>query len=346
MQIKYNSAGELLDSIPREKRRFDIENAVFKAWPLIHGYEREDGSHFVVYDRIMVSISGGSDSDIMLDLIERIGHPFNEVHYAFYNTGLEFSATKRHLKYLEKRYGITIEQYRAKTPVPLGIKRYGLPFLSKRVSQYINRLQKHGFTWQDRPFSELYDEWPRCKAALRWWCNEWGEKSQLNISQNRWLKEFIVQNPPAFQISDGCCDGAKKLTAHMVEGLIKPHLSCQGVRKSEGGARATAYKSCFDNVIGGCDVLRPIFWFTNDDKRAYEEIFGITHSDCYTTYGLTRTGCACCPFGRNFETELAAAARYEPALYKAAVNLFGPSYEYTRRYKEYNAGGGNRDDRK
>ena len=45
------------------------------------------------------SISGGSDSDILLDLIERsrqmVSHP--EVKYCFFNTGLEMAATKRHI---------------------------------------------------------------------------------------------------------------------------------------------------------------------------------------------------------------------------------------------------------
>ena len=325
---------EILDSIPKDKNTPAIVNAFLKAWNLIHG-NKDDGEYFAPYKKIMVSVSGGSDSDIMLDLIERIGHPVSEIHYAFYNTGIEFEATKRHLEYLERRYGVSIERYKAKIPVPLGVKKYGYPFLNKRASQYISRLQKHGFRWEDGSFEELNERYPRCQAALRWWCNAWGENSQINIRRNKMLKEFLMENPPDFPISDGCCDGAKKATAHMVEKIIRPDLNCQGVRKSEGGARATVYKSCFDEVFGGCDNFRPVYWFGNHDKRAYEEIFNITHSDCYTIYGLKRTGCACCPFGRDFETELAAAKQYEPALYRAAIRIFNPSYEYTRKYREF-----------
>ena len=188
----------------------------------------------------------------------------------------------------------------------------------------------------DTTFEELCEEYPRCKAALRWWCNEWGERSQMNISRNKWLKEFIVANPPDFPISDGCCEGAKKATARMVEKAIDPDLNCQGVRKSEGGARATVYKSCFDEgFLGSCATFRPIFWCTNEDKLLYEAAFDIVHSDCYEVYGLARTGCACCPFGRDFEQELSAAKQYEPLLYRAAVHVFGPSYEYTRKYREF-----------
>ena len=92
-----------------------------KAWGKIHGYGggKSEVHPFTMYPKIMVSVSGGADSDIVLDLVERIGYPLSEVHYAFFDTGLEFAATKRHLEYLEQKYGITIERYRAKIPVPL-----------------------------------------------------------------------------------------------------------------------------------------------------------------------------------------------------------------------------------
>lgn len=58
-------------------------------------------------------------------------------------------------------------------------------------------------------------------------------------------------------------------------------------------------------------------------------------SKCYTEYGLKRTGCAGCPFGRDFEYELEVIQKYEPKLYKAVNNIFGDSYEYTRKYREF-----------
>lgn len=147
-----------------------------------------------------VSISGGSDSDVMLDMIQALdpltNYPGSEIHYVWFDTGLEYSATKQHLDELESKYGIVIERRRAKVPVPLGCKTYGLPFLSKRVAGYISRLQAHGFRWEDEVFDVLLARYPDCKAALRWWCNEWGPDSQINISRNRLLKEFMIANPP------------------------------------------------------------------------------------------------------------------------------------------------------
>lgn len=312
-----------------------VQEAFAKAYGKIHGFRTDKGDVEPLYKRIMVSVSGGSDSDVMMDFIERIGYPKGNLIYVFFDTGIEFAATKRHLDFLEEKYRVKIQRERAVVPSPIGVRKYGVPFLSKQISEFISRLQSHGFKWEDRPFDELYAEYPKCKAALRWWCNAFGENSRMNIERKRLLKEFMVEHPPDFPISNRCCDGAKKKTAHAVEAKYNPDLSVQGVRKAEGGARSTAYSSCYDQIPCGCDRLRPIFWFKKEDKESYEQEYGVTHSDCYSVYGLTRTGCACCPFGKNFEKELAAALEHEPLLYKAAVNVFGKFYEYTRQYREF-----------
>ena len=112
-------------------------------------------------------------------------------------------------------------------------------------------------------------------------------------------------------------------------------LHVVGLRKAEGGLRATAYKSCFDNNVGTFDNYRPLFWYKDEDKLDYEKSCGIVHSECYTKYGLKRTGCAGCPFGKDFEYELEIIEKYEPKLYKAVNRIFGESYEYTRRYRQF-----------
>ena len=294
-------------------------------------------------NRIVIAISGGADSDIMIDLVIRIATiksiPLSKLSFIFFDTGIEYQATKEHLDKLEKKYAIKIERIKALIPVPLGCKKFGVPFWSKRVSDMIERLQKHGFLWEDRPFDELIKEYPKCRSALRWWCNKWGEKSQFNIQYIKGLKEFMIKNPPQFKISSKCCSGAKKNNATKYLQSIDADLNMYGVRKAEGGARATAYKSCFDKAKDGetWDVYRPIFWYTNKDKELYEIAFNVKHSKCYTEYGLTRTGCAGCPFGKNFEKELKIIQKHEPKLFKAVNNIFGESYEYTRKFYEFRA---------
>lgn len=312
----------LLQNCPKNEI---IGNNLIKAWKIINDPK---------YKKIVCSISGGSDSDVMLDIVWKCDKD-NKVDYVWFDTGLEYQATKDHLKYLEKKYGIKIIPYKAIKPIPLSCREYGQPFLSKQVSEFIKRLQQHNFKWEDRPFEELYKEYPNCKSALEWWCSVKGEGSKFNIGQNKWLKEFMIQNPPDFDISNVCCDYAKKKVSHKLITEYKYDLLIVGIRKAEGGSRRYAYKNCFDDNDTECDNYRPLFWYKNIDKKDYNESFGVEFSKCYTEYGLKRTGCAGCPFGRNFEEELKVIQQYEPKLYKAVNNIFGDSYEYTKKYKEF-----------
>lgn len=300
--------------------------------------------HLYLHREVMVSISGGSDSDIILDLILRVidakYHDYKcKLHFVFFDTGIEYEATKRHLLYLEQKYNIKIKRRRAVMPVPNGYKKYGVPFLSKYASEMINRLQKHNFDFANdgtKEFDELLKKYPNCKGALRWWCNINGEKSAYSISRFFMLKEFMIENPPDFPISCECCNGAKKDNAKKYERENNIDLNVLGLRKAEGGVRTVAIGTCFTEGVGyRIDTYRPIWWFTDKDKAAYETTHNIIHSDCYTKYGLRRTGCAGCPFGSDFENELNIIQQYEPKLYKAVCAIFGKSYEYTRKYREF-----------
>lgn len=300
-----------------------IQDAIFKA-------ERYVENH----DTIICAISGGSDSDIMLDLLYNVDDT-KKIKYVWCDTGLEYQATKDHLKHLEEKYNIKIEVVKAKVPIPTAIKKFGYPFLSKQISEYIMRLQKHNFQWEDEPFDVLYKRYPQCKGSLRWWCNDWGENSKFNISYTPFLKEFLIMNHPVIPISPRCCYYAKKspLNSLMTD---EYELNCVGIRKSEGGARSTAYKSCYSPTTHyGYSQYRPIFWFTNDVKKTYKLVHNIIHSDCYELWGMDRTGCAGCPFGKYFEYELSCMERFEPKMYKAVMNIFGPSYDFTRRFREF-----------
>ena len=291
------------------------------------------------YNNILCSVSGGSDSDILIDLCQKFNDA-SKITYAFFDTGLEFSATKEHIEFLERKYNIHINRVKAIKPIPICCKTYGLPFISKQVSEWIERLQRHNFEWEDKPFEELYKKYPNCKAALRWWCNDFkkgknGKESSFNIAYNQFLKEFMIQNPPTFKVSNKCCHYAKKMTASRFKTKEKFDLNMYGVRKAEGGARKAAYKTCFSSNENGCDDYRPIFWYLNDTKKIYEKHYNVVHSRCYVEYGLKRTGCAGCPFGQNFEDELEAMQKYEPNLYKAVNYIFKETYEYTRAYRAF-----------
>ena len=286
-------------------------------------------------NKIIVSISGGSDSDLLIDMFCKFDT--TKIDFVFFDTGIEYRATWDHLKYLEEKYGVEIKVIKAKKPIALTCKNHGEPFISKQVSENISRLQKHGFKWEDKSYDELVKEYPKCKSALKWWCNEHKQSNRFNIRYNKLLKEYMVSNPPTFKISPKCCKYAKKDPIYELIKKENYDLNVYGVRKAEGGVRSTAYKNCFtDNSFKSkVDEYRPIFWFSDEDKKQFEKFYSIVHSKCYTVYGLKRTGCAGCPFGKNFEHELEVIEKYEPKLFKAVNNIFKNSYQYTRGYKEF-----------
>ena len=58
-------------------------------------------SVFLHHDKALVSLSGGADSDIILDLCQRVRKEQSiEIEYAFFDTGIEYAATKEQLDYL------------------------------------------------------------------------------------------------------------------------------------------------------------------------------------------------------------------------------------------------------
>lgn len=247
-------------------------------------------------------------------------------------------ATKRHLTYLENKYGITILRERWKMQVAGAVRNVGYPFYSKQFAEYIGRLQKHNFQWEDEPFDVLCAKYPNCKAALRWWCNAWKDEPhkplQTEIASARFLKEFMIENPPTFKISSRCCNESKKKVGDATYKKYNFDIQLIGIRKAEGGARSTGIKSCMADGKHGKQYY-PLFWWRAEDKTAFENTYDITHSDAYTVYGCKRTGCAGCPFAGRHNKELAMLHQYEPKLANAVEHIFAPAYEYANKYQEY-----------
>jgi len=317
------------------------------------------------YKKVLVSVSGGADSDIMLDLVYRLDIN-NKCDYIWLDTGLEFGATKEQIDYLCEKYKIDIIRYKAPNNIIMATKKYGQPFLSKQASGMIEILQKMNFKFEDKSYEELCeeyltevnDEWQieemieggkryvvvndkyyvGTYGALKWWCNQY-EGKMFNISSIRYLKEFMIENPPKFKISDRCCKEVKK---HSSKNMIHDgnyDLLITGIRKAEHGIRSRSYKYCMvpGNKDRSYDIYMPLFWYTNSDKELYEIFYNISHSRCYTEYGYKRTGCVACPFagaeGVNYQ--LKVIKTQEPNLYKAAKYVFAESYSYTKEYYKY-----------
>jgi 3'-phosphoadenosine 5'-phosphosulfate sulfotransferase (PAPS reductase)/FAD synthetase len=278
-----------------------------------------------MYNNIMVSISGGSDSDIMMDIMCKVDKD-HKCHYVFFDTGIEYQATKDHIDYLESKYDVIIERIRPIEPVGVAVRKYGQPLVSKYVSGQINALQSINFEWEDDSLENLIEKYGDSHiGALKWWCGEYSKKYSIDSK----LKEYIQMNPPTFQVSNKCCTCAKKQPS---KDLVKERgFDCVviGVRKSEGGIRSLKYNTCLDE-----GNYRPLLEWTDGDKIEYETAFGIEHSKCYTEYGFKRTGCAGCPYGgrKTIQNQKLIIMKKEPKLYTAISNIFKDAIEWQNGY--------------
>ena len=117
--------------------------------------------HLVAHPNAICSYSGGADSDIMIDLIERTRGIFHlpPIRYAFFNTGLEMRATKEHVKATAAKYGVEITEHRPKINIVQATRRYGVPFVSKIMSAGLSEWQKKGVPLS---IAEEYDRAGHC----------------------------------------------------------------------------------------------------------------------------------------------------------------------------------------
>lgn len=309
------------------------------------------------HPKAICSYSGGSDSDILIDLIERtramMDYQLPPVKYVFFNTGLEMQAIKDHVKDTAQKYGVEIEECRPKISIVTAAKKYGIPFVSKIMSEGLRGWQKKGIPLtiaeeyeqaedKEAKRKELKERYPKSESVINFLCccNSAGEPRpniQLVINSSKYMRDFIGKYPPDFQISAECCNHCKKEPAHRIQKDYEMIIT--GERRAEGGMRSVPRKDnismCFTETANGQFRLRPLYYVSDKDKVWYKEHYGIKYSDAYEVYGLTRTGCCGCPISYKAVDDLELIRPYEPNVVKAAWSIFGKSYEYRKKYNEY-----------
>lgn len=260
------------------------------------------------HNSICVSVSGGSDSDIIVHMIAKYFRQYlHKIHFVFADTGLEWGATREHIKDLQTKYDITIDTVRGMSVVT-AVRTYGVPVISKYHSEIINaycRNMKWGIRKVNLPkeIGGRYTFSPKHKA-LADACKERG----------------II-------VSSKCCNKSKKDPLNKYAHQHNCDLQITGERKAEGGQRAISHHDCFEpNNHGKWDKYMPLFYWDNDTKQYYKEREGIIYSDCYEVYGMKRTGCVGCPFNSRVNEDLKLMQERQPNLLKACINVFGTSY--------------------
>lgn len=303
----------------------------------------------------MCSYSGGSDSDIMIHMIETARKIFclPPIKYYFFETGLEMEATRRHVKETAELYGVEIQTVRSKKNIVQATREFGQPFVSKIMSAGLEAVQKKNIPLtiadeyeqaEDKAAKrkELKSRYPGCEQAINFLCccNSAGEPRpniQLVINSSKYMLDFIREKPIPFRVSNRCCDICKKQPAHAIEKQFDMVIT--GERRDEGGMRSVprgdSSTMCFAETAAGKFRLRPLFYVSDADKQWYKKFYGIRYSDAYEVYGLKRTGCCGCAISARAAADLELIRPYEPNVVKAAWAIFGDSYRYRAEYNEY-----------
>lgn len=315
------------------------------------------GTRMKQHPNAICSYSGGSDSDILIDILERARHLFGlaPITYCFFNTGLEMKATKDHVKEIAEKYGVTITEHRPKKNIVVASREYGQPFVSKIMSAAMECVQNKGLPFsikkeydeaEDKAAKrqELRERYPNAEQGINFLCccNKNGEPRpniQLVINSSEYMYEYMVANPPTFKMSAKCCDYCKKQVAHKVQKGYEMIIT--GERRDEGGMRSVPRSAdangtmCFYEQSDGAFRFRPLYYVSDTDKAWYKEYYGIRFSDAYEVYGLKRTGCCGCPISSRAVEDLKKIEPYEPNVVKAAWSIFGDSYRYRQGYNDF-----------
>lgn len=320
----------LLRSLPENNK---VREAFDISWNVVNDPRKS---------KIICCVSGGSDSDLIMHIISAVDRD-NKVTFVYSDPGLEYTAIKEHLDFLETRYCRKIIRMKPQISVPEISRIEGPVWINKRVSENIQRLQLHHFEFENDTYENLIKKYPHCSSALKWWCNDNPgmvdhrgifRESRMNISWNHGLKEFILANNGLdMKISNRCASCAKLNGVRQVcKEMGGSDIMITGVRVCEGGYRSVSYKSVYEAKTGD---FRPILFFNNNDKEEFNREFNIVNATCYKY--LKRTGCALCPcmlpssLGR--EIDYLKANDYE--LYDKAVQVFGQSHELAEKYHEF-----------
>lgn len=309
------------------------------------------------YNKVLVWLTGKRESTILFHMCNMLDKG-NKCKYIFFYTDVTLGADMEHMEYLGNKYNQEILIGDISGIVKDTCNEYGEPFLSMVVSYNIARLQEMDFEWEDKPFEVLCNEYleivdkPSNKntfemngkyykgsyGALRWWCNQYDSKV-YNINKNAYLKEFIMENPPEFRISDKCCKEVikkplhKYATKNKFDIVLTDSMDIKGSMKSKRGNKFI--KANYINKK--YDQYMPLFNFSEKDIMEYKNLYDLKFSDSYEVYHNTGGICIGCPYGGldGINADMRMTERFAQGTGMRAKKVFENSYKYTKEYTEY-----------
>lgn len=258
------------------------------------------------------SYSGGIDSEVMCDIIEKV---YPGLPRVYCNTGLEYPEINRQVKQHKN-----VVVMRPKMPFHRVVKEKGWPIASKKTARGLSVLRNP--TGNNQNIYRLYD------IGI----NRFGQKVEGYKVAQQW--RFLVDAP--FNISDLCCNIMKKEPMKRYE-RETGRAQFVGILADESKGREKTY------VETGCNAFDsksprswPLAFWTRQDILEYIRRENLPYAEVYgeivetprglDTTGVQGTGCVFCLFGMQLETgqnRIQQLARSHPHLWKYCMDKLG-----------------------
>lgn len=257
-------------------------------------YEAHDGN-------VYVSISGGKDSSVLLDLV-RTAYP--GVLAVFCDTGLELPEVRQFALATPNLQTIKPTLHFKET-----VEKYGIPVVSKEVSEAVYDLR----TTKSEKVRERRLHHPRWRLPFRW--------------------RFLLDAP--FKISAKCCQVMKHRPFRKFERQtgLKPFV---GTMASESMQRTVRWMRFGCNAFEASRQIscplsfwteQDVFQYIVDHSLPYAPIYGDIVKDAdgkWCTTGWKRTGCMFCMIGAHLDPErFQRLADHHPAQWKYCMDKAG-----------------------
>lgn len=258
------------------------------------------------------SYSGGLDSTVMIDLVEKV---YPGLPRVYCNTGLEYPEINQQVARTEN-----VVVMRPKKPFHRVVSEDGWPIASKKTALGLSVLRNP--TDDNQNIYRLYD------IGI----NRFEQKVEGYKVAKQW--RFLVDAP--FPISSKCCDIMKKEPMRRYE-RETGRVQFVGILADESKGREKTY------VETGCNAFDaktprswPLAFWTRQDILGYVRRFNLPYASVYgdivetpnglDTTGVQGTGCVFCMFGMQLETgqnRIQRLARTHPRLYRYCMEKLG-----------------------
>lgn len=284
-----------------------------QAWPLWQKIQVTQTRIMEFYQRfggnVSVSISGGKDSTVLLDLARRC---YPDIEAVYVNTGLDFPEVCR---FAMDTPNVTVLQ--TKMRFDEVVREYGWCYPSKDVALTVYYARK-GSGWANCRFNGV---------------NADGTPSRYRQSHYaKW--KYLVDSP--FKISANCCGIMKEAPLDAYARRTGKH-PIVGTMASESERRFQAWlQTGCNNFDTGHPISKPMSFWTSQDVLQYVKDFKIPIASVYgsivedtkgrlSTTGEQRTGCVFCPVGchRDKVNRFQRLAVSHPKLHEYCMDALG-----------------------